>query len=63
MAEQTIHQMDMLNYLLNTESDTMYSVVGRGYITQEENPGYFTGDLSTTLIIFQNGIACAMMTE
>lgn len=62
LVEQTIHQMDMLRYLLKTEPDTVYSVASRGYITQEENPGYFTDDLSTTLITFQNGITCTMMT-
>lgn len=62
LVEQTIHQLDMLRYLLKTEPDTVYSVPSRGYITQEENPGYFTDDLSTTLITFQNGITCTMMT-
>ncbi len=62
LVEQTIHQMDMLRYLLKTEPDTVYSVASRGYITQEENPGYFTDDLSTTLITFKNGITCTMMT-
>lgn len=62
LVEQTIHQMDMLRYLLKSEPDTVYSVASRGYITQEENPGYFTDDLSTTLITFQNGVTCTMMT-
>lgn len=62
LVEQTIHQMDMLRYLLKTEPDTVYSVASRGYISQEENPGYFTDDLSTTLISFKNGITCTMMT-
>ena len=62
LVEQTIHQMDMLRYLLKTEPDTVYSVASRGYVTQEENPGYFTDDLSTTLITFKNGVTCTMMT-
>ena len=62
LVEQTIHQMDMLRYILKTEPDTVYSVASRGCITQEENPGYFTDDLSTTLITFKNGITCTMMT-
>mgnify|MGYP005773991621 FL=1 len=62
LVEQTIHQMDMLRYLLDSEPDTVYSVASRGYITQEENPGYFTDDLSTTLITFKNGVTCTMMT-
>ncbi|WP_217960033.1 Gfo/Idh/MocA family protein [Acutalibacter muris] len=62
LVEQTIHQLDMLRYLLQSEPDTVYSVASRGYITQEESPGYFTDDLSTTLITFQNGVTCTMMT-
>lgn len=62
LAEQTIHQMDMLRYLLDSEPDTVYSVATRGHITQEENPGYFTDDMSTTLITFKNGVTCTMMT-
>ena len=61
LVEQAIHQLDMLRYLLQSEPDTVYSVASRGYITQEENPGYFTDDLSTTLITFQNGVTCTMM--
>ena len=34
----------------------------RGLITQEDNPGYFTDDLSTTLITFEGGLTCTMMT-
>lgn len=62
LVEQTIHQLDMLRYILKSEPDTVYSVASRGYITQKENPGYFTDDLSTTLITFKNGITCTMMT-
>ncbi|MBR6790799.1 MAG: Gfo/Idh/MocA family oxidoreductase, partial [Oscillospiraceae bacterium] len=62
LAEQTIHQMDMLRYLLDDEPDTVYSVATRGHITQEENPGYFTDDMSTTLITFKSGVTATMMT-
>jgi predicted dehydrogenase len=62
LVEQTIHQMDMLRYLLGVEPDTVYSVAGRGWIGQKECPGYFTDDLSTTLITFKNGVTATMMT-
>jgi predicted dehydrogenase len=62
LVEQAIHQMDMLRYLLGTEPDTVYSVPGRGWISQKECPGYFTDDLSTTLITFKNGVTATMMT-
>jgi predicted dehydrogenase len=62
LVEQTIHQMDMLRYLLGVEPDTVYSVAGRGWITRKECPGYFTDDLSTTLITFKNGVTATMIT-
>jgi predicted dehydrogenase len=62
LVEQTIHQMDILRYLLDTEPDTVYSVAGRGWISRQECPGYFTDDLSTTLITFKNGVTATMMT-
>ncbi|MDL2234095.1 Gfo/Idh/MocA family oxidoreductase [Ruminococcaceae bacterium OttesenSCG-928-L11] len=62
LVEQTIHQMDMLRYLLGSEPETVYSVASRGYITQEECPGYHSDDLTTTLITFENGVTCTMMT-
>lgn len=61
LVEQAIHQMDMLRYLLDAEPETVYSVAKRGYISQKECPGYFTDDLSTTLIIFKNGITATML--
>jgi myo-inositol 2-dehydrogenase/D-chiro-inositol 1-dehydrogenase len=61
LVEQTIHQMDILRYMLG-EPDTVYSVASRGIITDEKCPGYFTDDLSTTLITFKNGITATMMT-
>jgi len=62
LVEQTIHQMDMLRYLLEDEPDTVYSIASSGYITQEECPGYLNDDLSTTVITFQKGTTCTMMT-
>ena len=62
LVEQTIHQMDMLRNLIGVEPDTVYSVPGRGYITQKECPGYFTDDLSVTLITFKNGLNATMIT-
>ena len=62
LVEQAIHQMDMIRYLLQSEPETVYSVASRGYITDEECPGYFTDDLSTTLVTFRNGVTCTMMT-
>jgi predicted dehydrogenase len=62
LVEQTIHQMDMLRYLLGSEPETVYSVASRGYISQKECPGYFTDDLSTTLITFKNGVTATMLT-
>ena len=62
LVEQTIHQMDMLRYLLEDEPDTVYSVSSRGYLTQEEFPGYFTDDLSTTLITFKSGLTATIVT-
>jgi predicted dehydrogenase len=62
LVEQTIHQIDMLRYLMNCEADTVYTVASRGIITQKECPGYFTDDLTTSLITFKNGVTCTMMT-
>lgn len=61
LVEQTIHQLDILRYFLG-EPDYVYSVASRGYITQKECPGYFTDDLSTTLIVFKSGVTATMMT-
>jgi len=62
LVEQTIHQMDMLRYLLEDEPDTVYSVGTSGHITQEEWPGYCIEDMSTTLITFKSGITATMVT-
>ena len=62
LVEQTVHQMDVLRYLLDDEPDTVYSVASRGKLTQEEFPGYFTDDMSTTLITFKSGLTATMVT-
>ena len=62
LVEQTIHQMDMLRYLLEDEPDTVYSVANRGYITQDEWSGYCIDDISTTLVTFKSGITATMVT-
>ena len=61
LIEQTIHQLDILRYLLG-DPEYVYSVAGRGYISQKEWPGYYTDDLSTSLIVFKNGVQATMMT-
>ncbi|MBE6612403.1 MAG: Gfo/Idh/MocA family oxidoreductase [Ruminococcaceae bacterium] len=61
LVEQTIHQMDILRYLLG-EPKTVYSVATRGIVTQEKCPGYCTDGISTTLITFESGITATMMT-
>jgi predicted dehydrogenase len=62
LVEQTIHQMDILRYLLGDEPEKVYSVANRGYLSQDEFPGYFTDDLSTTLITFKSGLTATMVT-
>lgn len=62
LVEQTIHQMDMLRYLIGEEPDTVYSVATRGFISDAECPGYHTDDVSTTLITFKSGLTATMMT-
>ena len=61
LVEQTIHQMDILRYFLG-EPASVYSVATRGFITEDKCPGYFTDDLSTTLITFKSGVTATMMT-
>nr|HML48719.1 Gfo/Idh/MocA family oxidoreductase [Clostridia bacterium] len=61
LVEQTIHQVDVLRYLLG-EVESVYSVASRGHIGQSECPGYDTDDLSMTLIRFQSGVTCHLMT-
>jgi predicted dehydrogenase len=61
LVEQTIHQMDMLRYLLG-EAETVYSVPTRGFITASESPFFDTDDVSTTLITFKSGVTATMVT-
>lgn len=61
IVEQTIHQMDMLRFLLG-EADTVYSIPTRGFITAAESPFFDTDDVSTTIIKFKTGVVATMMT-
>ena len=61
LVEQTVHQFDILRYLLG-EVDTVYSVARRGFITPAEWVGYDTDDVTTTVMTFKNGLVCTMMT-
>jgi len=61
LVEQTIHQVDMLRYLIG-EADTVYSVPTRGFITASEAPNYNLDDASTTIITFKSGITATMIT-
>ena len=61
LVEQTVHQMDLLRYLLG-EIELVYSVPTRGFITESEWAGYDTDDLSTTIFKFKSGITGTMMT-
>ena len=61
IVEQTVHQFDILRYLLG-EVDTVYTVARRGFVTDEECRGYDTDDVSTTLMTFKSGLVCSFMT-
>ncbi|MCL2773111.1 MAG: Gfo/Idh/MocA family oxidoreductase [Oscillospiraceae bacterium] len=61
LVEQTVHQMDMLRYLLG-DVDTVYSIPTRGFIKDSEWVGYDTDDVSTTIFKFKSGIVGTMMT-
>jgi predicted dehydrogenase len=61
LVEQSIHQIDMLRYLLG-DAESVYSVARRGFITEREWPGYDVDDLSTSIITFKNGVSCTVMT-
>jgi len=61
LVEQTVHNMDILVYLLG-DIDTVYSIPTYGFIKDSEWPGYDTEDLSTTIFKFKSGIAGTMMT-
>jgi len=61
LPEQTIHQVDLLRYLLG-EADKVYSVPRRGIITNEESPGFNTEDVSVSIITFKSGVSCTLTT-
>jgi predicted dehydrogenase len=59
-VEQSIHQIDMLRYLLG-DAVSVYSVARSGIVT-EDWPGYNVDDLSTSVITFASGVSCTFMT-
>ena len=61
VPEQTIHQFDIIRYMIG-EPEEVFSYAVRGYVTEEEWPGYDTDDLSTTVVRFQNGILATIST-
>ena len=61
LVEQTVHNMDILIYLLG-DIDTVYSIPTRGFIKDSEWAGYDTEDASTTIFKFKSGITGTMMT-
>jgi len=61
LVEQTIHQVDILRYLLG-EVKSVYSIAGRGSVTDAESPGYDTDDLSLSIFQFESGVFCHLMT-
>lgn len=54
-VEQTIHQFDIIRYMVG-DPEEVYTMGARGYVTEEEWPGYDTDDLTTTVVKFKNGI-------
>ncbi|MCI6636509.1 MAG: Gfo/Idh/MocA family oxidoreductase [Eubacteriales bacterium] len=60
-AEQTIHQFDIIRYMIG-DPEEVFSFANRGYISDEEWPGYDTDDLSTTVVKFKNGILATIST-
>ena len=61
LVEQTVHQMDLLRYLLG-DIETVYSIPTRGFIKDAEWPGYDADDASTSIFKFACGITGTMMT-
>ncbi|MBQ8397978.1 MAG: Gfo/Idh/MocA family oxidoreductase [Clostridia bacterium] len=60
-AEQTIHQFDIIRYMIG-DPEEVFTYAARGYVTEEEWPGYDTDDLSTTVVRFKNGILATIST-
>lgn len=54
-VEQTIHQFDIIRYMVG-DPEEVFTLGARGYVTQEECPGYDTDDITTTVVKFKNGI-------
>jgi predicted dehydrogenase len=61
LVEMTIHQIDLLRYLLG-DIETVYSVPTRGFIKDDEHPGYNIEDASTSIFTFKSGISGTMIT-
>jgi predicted dehydrogenase len=61
LVEQTVHNMDILVYLLG-DIDTVYSIPTKGFIKESDWPGYDIEDISTTIFKFKSGIVGTMMT-
>jgi len=61
LVEQTVHNMDILVYLLG-DIDEVYSIPTKGFIKESDWPGYDIEDISTTIFKFKRGIAGTMMT-
>jgi len=62
LAEQTVHQMDMLRYLLGTEPVEVFSMSRRGVITDKDCVGFHSDDLSASVIRFADGAVATMYT-
>lgn len=61
IVEQTIHQLDYIRYVIG-EPEEVFTMAHRGYITQDEVPGYDTDDVSITCVRFENGTLCTIST-
>lgn len=60
-AEQTIHQFDMIRYMIGDPVE-VFSYNARGIIGEKEWPGYDTDDMSITACKFSNGALCVIST-
>lgn len=61
LVEQTIHQLDIMRYLLG-DVKSVYAVAARGFVKAEESPGYDTDDLSLSVLQFKSGVTGYLMT-
>ena len=62
LAEQTIHQMDMMRFLLQTEPVEVFSMNRKGCITNGDCVGFDADDLSATVVRFADGTVATMST-